>query len=173
MSGADKPDGGLLPPSIAEVDRPTWICPAVCASNPASLRSVVRIRQHELAVDEAVAKGGTDSGPTPLETALASLAACEAVIIRIVATAMRFDYRGVEVNCEGVVDLRGARGVQGVRPHFQSVRVVLTLDTDEPDRRIAMLRRNVEQRCPVLNLFIAAGVAVELSWQTTKGSEER
>jgi uncharacterized OsmC-like protein len=170
MTEAD-PATGLLPPSIAETDRPTWIRPAVRARNPASLRTEIRIRQHDLVSDEAEHKGGTDSGPTPLETALASLAACEAVIIRVVATALGFAYRGVDIACEGVADLRGARGVAGIRPHFQSVRLVITLDTEEPERRIALLRRNVEQRCPVLNLFIAAGVAVELDWRTaTEGT---
>lgn len=161
---------GLIAPTIADPHTPLVIRPAVTAHNPASQRTRVAIRQHELIVDEAVAKGGTDTGPTPLETLLGSLAACEAVVLRIVATAMGFAYRSLDVSCEGEADLRGARGVAGIRPHFQTVRIVLSLDTDEPDRRVAMLRRNVEARCPVLNLFAAAGVAIEITWQRSDGT---
>ena len=61
---------------------------------------------------------------------------------------MSFAYRSVDIACEGVADQRGARGIAGIRPYFQPVRLMVTLDTEEPERRIAMLRRNVGQRCP-------------------------
>ncbi len=155
-----------IPPSIDNPDRPTLIRPQLTGVNERSGLTRMQVRGLTTATDEPVEKGGTDSAPTPLETALAALVGCEGVIIKGVAQAIGFAYDRAEFRCEGVSDLRGARGVRGVRPHFQSVDLSITLTTDEPEDRVAKLVRNVEQRCPVMNLFKAAGVDMIVHWTT-------
>ncbi|MCZ6770485.1 MAG: amidohydrolase family protein [Proteobacteria bacterium] len=39
-------------------------------------RTKVSIRQHQLLIDEPIERGGTDLGPTPVETMLSALLAC-------------------------------------------------------------------------------------------------
>ena len=65
----------------------------------------------------------------------------------------------------GEVDQRGSRGVHGVRPYFNWVRLVIRVHTDEPQDRFERLTRNVEYRCPVMNLFKSADVDVDVTWE--------
>ncbi|MEL6264113.1 MAG: OsmC family protein [Pseudomonadota bacterium] len=133
----------------------------VSARNEASTRSVMMVRDHVVVTDEK----DSNTGPTPLELTLSSLLGCEGVIINRCAEGMRFNYTAVDIEADGTVDQRGSRGVQGVRPYFQSVRMRIRVHTEEPDDRFARLQRNVEYRCPVMNLFRSADVALDVVWE--------
>ncbi|MCG6904869.1 MAG: hypothetical protein LJE68_19525 [Rhodobacter sp.] len=71
----------------------------------------------------------------------------------------------VDMEADGEVDLRGSRGVAGVRPCFNWVRLRIRIHTDEPQDRFDRLARNVGYRCPVMNLSRLADVDVEIRWQ--------
>lgn len=43
--------------------------------------------------------------------------------------------------------------------------LAVTLYTEEPPERMERLSRNVENRCPVMNLMRDAGTEVRVSWQ--------
>jgi uncharacterized OsmC-like protein len=150
----------LLAPSV-DPDKALLGVRKVAARNEASTRTVMMVRDHVLITDEKE----SNTGPTPLEATLASLLGCEGVIINRCAEAMKFAYCAVDIEADGTVDQRGSRGVSGVRPYFQSVRMRIRVHTEEPDDRFARLRRNVEHRCPVMNLFRAADVEMDVRWE--------
>lgn len=150
----------LLPPSV-DPNKSALGIRRVVGRNEAATRSVMMVRDHILVSDEK----GTNSGPTPLEMCLSSLVGCEGVIINRCAEAMQFAYTGVDIEADGEVDQRGSRGVQGVRPYFNWVRMTIRIHTEESDDRFARLARNVEYRCPVLNLFRSADVDLDISWK--------
>lgn len=150
----------LLPPSVDPNTSALGIR-RVVARNEASTRTVMMVRDHVLVSDEK----GTNTGPTPLEMCLSSLLGCEGVIINRCAEAMQFQYTGVDIEADGEVDQRGSRGVQGVRPYFNWVRIRIRIHTDEPQERLDRLARNVEYRCPVMNLFRSADVTLDVRWE--------
>jgi uncharacterized OsmC-like protein len=121
---------------------------------------VMMVREHVLITDEK----GTNTGATPLEMCLSSLMGCEGVIINRCAEAMGFSYRAVEMEGEGEVDQRGSRGVHGVRPYFNWVKLKIRVYSNESEERFAKLTKNVEYRCPVMNLFRSADVQVDAEW---------
>jgi len=153
-------DTDLLEPSVDPKKKAIGIR-RVSAHNEASTRTVMMVRDHVLITDEK----GTNTGPTPLEMALSSLLGCEGVIINRCAEAMSFEYRSVEMDADGEVDQRGSRGVHGVRPYFNWVKVRVRVYSNESEERFAKLTKNVEYRCPVMNLFRSADVEVEIDWQ--------
>ena len=153
-------DTDLLPPSVDPAKAALGIR-RVSARNEASTRSVMMVRDHVVITDEK----GTNTGPTPLEMALSSLLGCEGVIINRCAEAMQFSYTAVDMEADGEVDQRGSRGVQGVRPYFNWVKLRIRVHTDEPQDRFDRLTRNVEYRCPVMNLFKSADVDVAVRWE--------
>ena len=153
-------DTDLLPPSV-DPNKSALGIRRVIARNEAATRTVMMVRDHILVSDEK----GTNTGPTPLEMCLSSLLGCEGVIINRCAEAMRFAYTGVDIEADGEVDQRGSRGVQGVRPYFNWVRVKIRIHTDEPQDRLDRLARNVEYRCPVMNLFRSADVKLDVTWE--------
>lgn len=157
----DDNDPDLLLPSV-DPDKLKIGIRQVGMRNEATARSAMAVRGHTVITDEP---GDGDTGPTPLETTLSALAGCEGVIIYRCATAMRFKYSGVEIDAEGEVDQRGSRGVRGVRPYFNWVKMNIRIHSDETPERLGKLKKNVEYRCPVMNLFRSADVAVEANWE--------
>lgn len=153
-------DADLLKPSIDPSKKAIGIR-RVSAHNDAGTRTVMMVRDHVLITDEKA----TNTGPTPLEMALSALLGCEGVIINRCAEAMKFEYRSVEMAAEGEVDQRGSRGVAGVRPYFNWVKVRVQIYSDESEERFRKLAKNVEYRCPVMNLFRSADVDVKMAWE--------
>lgn len=153
-------DPDLLEPSVDPNKKALGIR-RVSARNEASTRTVMMVRDHILVSDEK----GTNTGPTPLEMTLSSLLGCEGVIINRCAEAMSFKYSGVDMEGDGEVDQRGSRGVQGVRPYFNWVKLRIRVHTDESEERFQRLIKNVEYRCPVMNLFKSADVDVDIRWE--------
>ncbi len=70
-------------------------------------RHSIKIRSHELTVDERSDSGGDDSGPEPLELLAASLASCTAVTMEMYAVRKGWDVGGVEVACDYTPAERG------------------------------------------------------------------
>jgi len=157
-------DNDLLPHSMGadvDVSKTAIGIRRVSARNQASTRSVMMVRDHVLVTDE----NQTNTGPTPLEMTLSSLLGCEGVIINRCAEAMNFAYTAVEIDADGEVDQRGSRGVQGVRPYFTKVDMRIRVHTQETQDRLDRLARNVEYRCPVMNLFRSADVELNVRWE--------
>lgn len=153
-------DPDLLEPSV-DPNKKALGVRRVSARNEASTRTVMMVRDHIVVTDEK----GTNTGPTPLEMTLSSLLGCEGVIINRCAEAMSFKYTGVDMEGDGEVDQRGSRGVQGVRPYFNWVKLRIRVHTDESEERFRRLIKNVEYRCPVMNLFKSADVDVDVRWE--------
>jgi uncharacterized OsmC-like protein len=156
----------ILPPSVDPLTKKLGIR-NVTGHNAAGTRTEIKVRDFDIVVtDEPDTMGGTNTAPSPLETVLVALVGCDGVIINGVAQAMKFDYSGVDFDCTSQIDIRGPKGVKGVRPYFEKVDITLTLYTDEPPERVAKLQANVENRCPVMNLMRDAGVELTAIWKT-------
>jgi uncharacterized OsmC-like protein len=155
----------ILPPSIDPETKKIGIR-HVKATNAAGTRTRIQVRDFPpVYTDEPDTLGGTNSAPSPLETVLVALVGCDGVIINGVASAMGFDYAGVDFACESQIDVRGPKGVPGVRPYFESGKLTITVYTDESEERFRKLARNVEHRCPVMNLLNAARVEMDVTWE--------
>lgn len=154
----------LLPPSVDPETKKLGIR-KVAGRNGAGTRTEIRVRHYQgVATDEPDTMGGTNTAPSPLETVLVALVGCKGVIINGCAEAMKFDYAGTDFECSSQIDLRGPKGVPGVRPYFEKVDIEITLYTDEPPERVEKLRKNAEFRCPVMNLLRGADVDVTANW---------
>lgn len=137
----------------------------VKAVNAAGTRTKVQVRDFEpVFTDEPASLGGTNTAPSPLETVLVALVGCDGVIINGVAKAMGFAYAGVEFACQSQIDVRGPKGVPGIRPYFEAATLEIVLYTDESEKRVEQLKKNVEFRCPVMNLLRAADVELDVTW---------
>ena len=158
-------DADIIEPSIDPKTQKIAIR-HVTARNAGGTRTKVQVRDFEpVFTDEPASLGGTNTAPSPLETVLVALVGCDGVIINGVAKAMGFDYAAVEFDCQSQIDVRGPKGVPGVRPYFESCDLTIVLYTDEPEARVNQLIKNVEYRCPVMNLLRAADVQLNVDWQ--------
>ena len=116
-------------------------------------RFTIRIRSHELIVDQTIAGGGADSGPTPIELLGASLGSCIAYYLHHF-----FHTRGLpshDIRVE--VSQTGASGPSRI----EAFQVTVHLPADIPQRYMPLLDR-VLDACPAHNtLVLGAEVAVK------------
>jgi putative redox protein len=72
-----------------------------------TFRQSIKIRDHQLTVDEPLDQGGEDTGPSPLELLAASLASCTAITMEMYAQRKGWDVGDVEVACDYTPAERG------------------------------------------------------------------
>jgi len=162
----------LLPPTIEDTSTRQIGTRNVRGLNHGGTRTSMFIRSFEpLVTDEPVHRNGTDTAPTPLEMVLGALIGCKGATVFYIAEGMRFEFTGFAANAQSVVDLRGPRGVPGVRPYYESVDLNMVVFTDEDEERFAKLVKNVEFRCPVANLLKGADVDLTISWTRRPAAE--
>jgi putative redox protein len=70
------------------------------ANRSGTFRQSIRIRDHQISVDEPSDKGGEDKGPSPQELLAASLASCTAITMEMYARRKGWDVGDVEVSCD-------------------------------------------------------------------------
>ena len=82
-------------------------------------------------VDQPVAGGGTDSGPTPLEYLFVSLASCVVTIGHIIARQRHLPVHKIEVHVDGELDTDVLMGKSTeTRAGFSAIRVHTKIDAD-------------------------------------------
>jgi uncharacterized OsmC-like protein len=143
---------------------------ALSARNEGGMMTVIDVGEYgAIVTDEPEAHGGTGEGPTPLQTVVGALCGCESVTFNRTAAELGFSYRAIEFEAEFTIDIRGRLGNESVRPHFQTVRVQATVETDESEERLREVVEETERRCPVFNLLRDANVNLDMRWlrQTT------
>ncbi len=149
----------------SQVTEPTVRRKTVSAHNDATLRTRIDLGDYGmLTTDEPVAHGGTGEGPSPLQTVLGALCGCESVTFNRTAAEMEFAYESLDFEAAYTIDIRGRKGDRSVRQHFQTVKVEVTVTTDEPTDRLEQVVAETEARCPVYNLIQDAGVKLEVVW---------
>ena len=109
------------------------------ASREKGFRHVVKVRSHDVTVDEPSETGGTDAGPSPQELLAASLASCTAVTMEMYAQRKGWTLGDVEV----AVDYTPAE--RGCPTRF---RLTLRLPDDITDEQAESLQV-IAAKCPV------------------------
>src|ERR671932_2204663 len=109
------------------------------ATRETQFRHVVKVRSHEMGVDEPQDTGGGDTGPSPQELLAASLASCTAITIEMYAQRKGWDIGDIAVN----VDYEPAQ--RGSPTKF---RMVLNLPKELPEDQRERLMQ-IAAKCPV------------------------
>ncbi len=108
--------------------------------------SSARCKDADIVLDTDV-KGRADAF-NPAELLLAAVGACMIKGIERIAPMNHFKYRGVEVRLHGVR--------QDSPPFMASITYEMIIDTDEDNRRLALMHHNVRKYGTVSNTIAAA-----------------
>jgi putative redox protein len=112
---------------------------ATAKRNDGTLKHTVRVREHQLTVDEGVDAGGEDAGPDPQELLAASLAACTAITMEMYA-----ERKGWEIG-EVEVEVQYSPAERGCPTKFE---LVLRLPEEMPAEQVERMRV-IAAKCPV------------------------
>lgn len=103
--------------------------------------SQAHCKQASITLDTDLA--GNPQAFNPAELLLAALSACIIKGIERVAPILKFNLRGVEVRVHGIR--------QDAPPRMESIIYEIVVDSDESDRRLALLHENVKKYGTVFN----------------------
>ena len=120
-----------------------------------SFRNEIEIGEHRLIVDEPIAAGGTNLGPTPYDLVAAGLGGCTSMTMHVVAKREKIPLTGVEVSVSSdrlyAKDCADCTSTDGYIHRFTVV-IKLTGDLTEAQRERML---TVARRCPVAKTLMA------------------
>ena len=145
----------------------------VQAQQETAYRTVVQASGRALRLDMPDLLGGSNRGMMPLEAVLAAYAGSMNVVGHFLAKTMDFDLRDWQFTISAQFDPRGMYGLANVRKVFSSLQVEVLVTTSESPRRLALLRQQITERCPVHNLLKNAGVRFQHTWKRVSPAEPR
>ncbi|MEX0346539.1 MAG: OsmC family protein [Rhizobiaceae bacterium] len=132
---------------------------------PTHSLSQIKIRDLEFAIDEPEARGGTNLGPTPTDTALAALVGCTNVIGHKCAESLGIDIGELDISAVCDFDRRGVTLAEEIDVPFE--RIILTVEANGTADASDMerLATEVAKYCPLSKLFRMGGTEIEEHWK--------
>ena len=122
------------------------------AKNDGTDRTVVSCRDFSFIIDEPVIAGGENSGPTPVEYLIGSLAGCMGVVCNKVAREMNLEVSSIRFEVEGDIDtdrFMGKPGSEEKRSGYTEIRVKIDADVNADAQTKYRWLKAVKERCPV------------------------
>ncbi|WP_028605926.1 OsmC family protein [Ottowia thiooxydans] len=114
----------------------------------------VRIRDHQVLIDNGADFAGYDLGASAQEILLGALGACVTHVFLIQAAAAEIPLDAVRVGVSAKIDPRGSRGGHASAP-IAPYDLAYTIHVDSPASReiLQALLEKVESVCPILSLL--------------------
>lgn len=108
--------------------------------------STITTKQHHLDVDSSPVQGDQLPGPADLLTA--AFAACALKNVERFGEILQLDWRAARIEVEAER--------QDTPPKITKIRYRIEVDTDEPDQRVDLLRRNIAKHGTIYNTLAAS-----------------
>lgn len=121
----------------------------------------------ELDIGAHVSVGGIEDVGCSGDFFLASLAGCYEITLRLVAAAYKLTINRLDLRIEGDWDSRGTLGMDSDAPvGFTDIRILVDIDADGPEDRLAKLAELTEQYC-VVSQTLKNPPKVEVTWDSS------
>jgi len=150
------------------IKQKTVVPMTVSAACPTHARTNAHAGKHELVIDEPVARGGTDQGPTPIQTMIASLLGCTNVILNRVAEKNHVEVSALSLAAEASFDRRGVLLEEEVAVPFPEIRLTINLITPSTDLQVERVKADLGKFCPVSKVIRQSGTRLEEIWNVTR-----
>ena len=146
----------------------TLVPMAVSAECPTHARTSARAGKHKIVIDEPAPRGGSDLGPTPIETMIASLLGCTNVILNRVAEKNHVEVTALSLAAEASFDRRGVMLEEEVAVPFPKIRLTINLTTPATDTEVQRLKSDHGKYCPVSKVIRQSGTKLQEIWNITR-----
>jgi len=137
---------------------------AVDAHCPSHSKADISVRELNFCIDEPVARGGTNEGPTPTDTALAALVGCTNVIGHKCADKLGIDIGTLDINVVADFDRRGVTLAEEIDVPFAAVNLTVRSHGKANQAELDQVAKEVAKFCPLSKLFREAGTVVTEDW---------
>ncbi len=118
-----------------------------------------------IVIDEPVARGGTNEGPSPTATAYAALIGCTNVIGNKCANKLGVDIGHLSFEMEVDFDRRGVLLMEEVDVPFKAIRLTVTSDGGASEAELAAVAAETDKFCPISKLYERSGTDLTVTWR--------
>ncbi len=135
---------------------------------PSHARTDVRVGSNEITIDEPVARGGTDLGPSPTETLVAALVACTNVIGHRVAESHGVHFQAMSVDAEAQFDRHGVSLTAEVDVPFPQILLKITVTTEAGEDAMQKVKDDLAKFCPLAKVLRQSGTVIDEQWTVNR-----
>ena len=128
-------------------------------------RSEIVIDGNTVVIDEPVARGGTNEGPSPTATAYAALIGCTNVIGNKCAARLGVDIGHLAFRMEVDFDRRGVLLMEEVDVPFTAIRLDVAADWPASQADIDRVAAETAKYCAISKLFEKSGTDLTITWR--------
>ncbi len=128
-------------------------------------RSEAEVDGLTIVIDEPIARGGTNEGPSPTATAYSALIGCTNVIGNKCAEKLGVDIGHLAFEMEVDFDRRGVLLMEEVDVPFKAIRLEVTSDGSASEAELANVARETEKFCPISKLYEQSGTNLTVTWR--------
>lgn len=136
------------------------------ATCPSHSKADISIRDLEFTIDEPTERGGTNTGPTPTDAAIAALVGCTNVIGNKCADKLGIDIGHLTIDATCQFDRRGVMLSEEIDLPFVKIDLSVTASGPATDEELALVAAEVSKFCPLSKLFRQAGTQIDEQWQS-------
>ena len=131
---------------------------------PSHSLAEISVRDLTFAIDEPIERDGTNTGPTPTDTALAALIGCTNVIGHKCASSLGINIGHLNISAVCDFDRRGVTLQEEIDVPF--IKVALKIETGEvvSQADLDRLSAEVAKFCPLAKLFRQSGTVINEEW---------
>jgi len=136
------------------------------AECPSHSLANVSVRDLSFSIDEPVERGGTNTGPTPTDTAVSALIGCTNVIAHKCANKLGVDIGHLSIDAKCYFNRGGVTLAEEVEVPFE--KIVLSVKSDSAQLtqdQLDQVASETGKFCPLAKLFLNAGTEIEQTWQ--------
>ena len=128
-------------------------------------RSEIEVDGNTVIIDEPVARGGTNEGPSPTATAYSALIGCTNVIGHKCADKLGVDLGELSFAMEVDFDRRGVLLMEEVDVPFTAIRLEVASDGPASQDDLDRVGAETAKFCPISKLFEQAGADLTVTWR--------
>ncbi len=139
---------------------------AVC---PSHSRTDVSVRDVVAVIDEPIARGGTNMGPTPTETLIVALIACSNVITNRLAEREGVEISDVKIDAQYDFFFRGATLKEIVDIPFTNIILKISCNATGTEEKFQPIKDDLSKYCPIAKALTAGGHGAKIDevWDVT------
>jgi uncharacterized OsmC-like protein len=116
-------------------------------------------------IDEPVERGGSNTGPSPTETAVASLVGCTNVISHKCASALGIDLGHLTIEATFELDRRGVTLQEEIDLPFPRIELTMSYDGSATEEEVRKVAEETAKFCAIAKLFRNAGTEIREVWK--------
>lgn len=127
-------------------------------------RTEIAVRDVTSVIDEPLARGGTNTGPTPTETFLSALMGCTNVVSHRIAAREGVTFGAMTITLRAEFDRRGAAIEAPVDVPFPLIEMDVKVATDASQAKLDFIASELAKFCPIAVVLRAAGTEIRETW---------